>query len=74
MPYDAKDPRASLTPGPAVDKTPTDFAGTEYVKFYETPPDEDFSRRQDVVCPWTELNHRLHRGFGGYDLLAVRAT
>src|SRR4030042_963228 len=27
-----------------------------------------------MVCPRTELNHRLHRGFGGYDLLADRAN
>ena len=31
MPYDAKDPRASLTSGPSSGSTSaTDFAGTEY--------------------------------------------
>lgn len=63
MPYDAKDPRASLTPGPAVDKTPTDFAGTEYVKFYENPPDETspgvktwYARGQNLIIAYTEAS------------------
>jgi hypothetical protein len=63
MPYDAKDPRASLTPGPAVDRTPTDFAGTEYAKFYETPPDETssgvntwYARGQNLIIAYTEAS------------------
>src|SRR4030043_245513 len=63
MPYDAKDPRASLTPGSTGDKTPTDFAGTEYVKFYETPPDEAspgvktwYARGQNLIIAYTEAS------------------
>jgi hypothetical protein len=41
MPYDAKDPRASLTGSATSEpKTAAEFAGTEYVKFYEIEPDE----------------------------------
>jgi len=41
MPYDAKDPRAGLASGPTSgDISATEFAGTDYVKFYEIEPDD----------------------------------
>ena len=39
--YDAKDPRSSLTSAPAAGaKTATEFAGMEYARFHDLPPQE----------------------------------
>jgi len=64
MPYDAKDPRASLTSGPSSGFTSaTDFAGTEYVKFYEVDPDERsadkqtwYARGQNFILAYSDVS------------------
>ena len=64
MPYDAKDPRASLASSPASGSTAaTDFAGTEYAKFYEIDPDEKtadaqtwHARGQNFVIAYSEAS------------------
>jgi hypothetical protein len=64
MPYDAKDPRASMASSPASGSTAaTDFAGTEYAKFYEIDPDEKtadaqtwHARGQNFVIAYSEAS------------------
>jgi hypothetical protein len=64
MPYDPKDPRASLmSPAAAEPKAPTDFAGADYVKFNELAPDETaqgvktwYGRGQHMVIAYTEAS------------------
>jgi hypothetical protein len=64
MPYDAKDPRANLKKGPAGEsKTATDFAGADYVKFYEIDPGETspgartwYARGQSLIIAYTEAS------------------
>lgn len=64
MPYDAKDPRASLTGSTTSDpKTADEFAGTEYVKFYEIEPEERssdaqtwYARGQNFIIAYTETS------------------
>jgi hypothetical protein len=36
--YDKSDPRAALAPSTAAKPMPTEFAGAQYAKFYETEP------------------------------------
>lgn len=62
MPYDPKDPRASLASGSAAQsKAPTDFAAADYVKFNEMDPDETspgvktwYGRGQNMIIAYTE--------------------
>ena len=62
MPYDAKDPRASLAGASGAEsKLPTEFAGADYLKFYETNPDETspgvktwYGRGQNLIVAYTE--------------------
>jgi hypothetical protein len=62
MPYDAKDPRASLAAVTAAEpKMPADYAGTGYVKFYELDPDETsagvktwYGRGQNMIISYSE--------------------
>jgi len=64
MPYDAKDPRASLASGPSSGSTSaTNFAGTEYVKFYEIDPDEKsadaqtwYARGQNFILSYSDVS------------------
>src|SRR5919202_6876290 len=62
--FDPRDPRSSLgsvaTAGP---KPATEFAGAEYVKFYEIPPQETssgartwYGRGQNFVVAYTEAD------------------
>ena len=64
MPYDAKDPRASLA-GVSKDspKSATDFASAEYVKFYEIEPSETsagvrtwYGCGQNFILAYTEAS------------------
>jgi hypothetical protein len=60
--YPTSDPRAALAPAaPAKAPAPTDFAGAEYAKFYESPPQEDdangrtwYARGQNFVIAYSE--------------------
>ncbi len=62
MAYDASDPRAALAaPVKSAVPPPTEFAGAEYAKFYETKPQEDdqngktwYARGQNFVIVYTE--------------------
>jgi len=62
MPFDAKDPRASIASlAKAGSTSATDFAGTEYVKFYQVKPDETspgaqtwYARGQNLILACTE--------------------
>lgn len=64
MPYDSKDPRAGLTGSTPVEpKTATEFAGTEYLKFYEIEPDERspdmqtwYARGQNFIIAYSEAS------------------
>jgi hypothetical protein len=64
MPYDPKDPRSSLASDAAAkSKMPTEFAGVEYVKFYEIEPDETspgvrtwYARGQNMIIAYTEAS------------------
>ena len=63
MPYDPKDPRAGLMPVSAAEKPPADYAGTDYVKFYERPQDEIspgvktwYARGQNLIIAYTEVS------------------
>jgi hypothetical protein len=62
--YDKSDPRAALAPAAAVGGRPpaTDFAGAEYAKFYETPPQLSdnsaktwLSRGQNFIVAFSEV-------------------
>ena len=60
--YDAKDPRSSLTAAPAAGaKAATEFAGVEYARFHDMPPQESaagvrtwYARGQNFVLAYTE--------------------
>ncbi|UCG06104.1 MAG: hypothetical protein JSV83_19660 [Desulfobacterales bacterium] len=64
MPYDAKDPRASLAGSTTGEpKTATEFAGAEYLKFYEIQPDERsadaqtwYARGQNFIIAYSEVS------------------
>ena len=60
--YDVKDPRSSLAAGPAhAGKAATEFAGVEYARFHDLPPQESaagtrtwYARGQNFVLSYTE--------------------
>jgi len=62
MPYDAKDPRSSLAgPAKAEAKPAEEFAGMEYVRFYQLDPGETspgvktwYGRGQNFILAYTE--------------------
>ena len=64
MPYDAKDPRASLRSAPqGASASAVGFAGAEYVKFYQSRPDEIspgaktwYARGQNFIVVYTEAS------------------
>jgi len=62
MPYDDKDPRSSLAKSSDPESNPAEqYAGTEYVRFYELEPDETsagikswYGRGQNFILAYTE--------------------
>jgi hypothetical protein len=64
MPFDAKDPRASLSSASEAGPAPTtNFDGAEYVKFYETKPNETapgvqtwYARGQNSIVAYSETS------------------
>jgi hypothetical protein len=66
MPFDPSDARSRLAGSTAVAQPPSDYAGAEYVKFYELPPviEADgartwYGRGQNFVLEYTELDGAL---------------
>ncbi len=62
MPFDPSDARSGLASSTAVAPPPSDYAGAEYLKFYQLPPvlDADggrtwYGRGQNFVLEYTEL-------------------
>ena len=64
MPFDSKDPRSGLNSKPSGEsKAASEFAGTEYLKFYEIAPDEKaggaktwYGRGQNFILAYTEAS------------------
>lgn len=66
MPYDPNDARAALASPPAPAAQATDFAGAEYVKFYEVAPAEKedggqtwYARGQNFVLAYTDVSGEI---------------
>lgn len=66
MPFDSTDARSRLAGSTAVAEPPSDYAGAEYLKFYELPPVTRtdgartwYGRGQNFVLEYTELDGAL---------------